>query len=426
MSVAAPRGVLRFGAFTLDPERCVLLRGAEEVPLRRQAFDTLCYLATNPDRLIAKDELIQAIWRRESVSDNSLVRCIKDIREALGAGGYQFVETVRGRGYRFVPQATGGEAGRTAWLLPRLSLLAGWRTAAALGIVVLAAAIGIGAALLRPQGNPVSPASTAAHYAILGQAVISGPRSRNANREAMEHFGKALAVDPDWVPALLGYATVLVIEVGGQWVPADQWPARLKQAEAAVERALRLKPGNARAHQLRGVLLRLTGAPERAVAAFQRALQLNPDSPWALAEFARVKIDLGRAEEALTDIQTSLRMKPSEVAIHVWYYWAGMAALHAGRYQDAVDWLRKALEARPSYRHPVPLLAAAYAELGRETEGRALVAQKGSTPSAFTLHTVRRDYPSFNAVVGEQRGRIVLALSRLGVPEGDLHTGSLR
>ena len=48
------------------------------------------------------------------------------------------------------------------------------------------------------------------------------------------YYRKALAIDPDWVPALLGYATVLVIEVAGHWVPPDQWPARLKQAQAAV------------------------------------------------------------------------------------------------------------------------------------------------------------------------------------------------
>jgi adenylate cyclase len=270
------------------------------------------------------------------------------------------------------------------------------------------------------------PASTAAHHAILGHAIVSGERSAKANREALAHFGRALAIDPDWVPALLGYASVLVIEVGGDWVPPDQRPSRLAQAQAAVERALQLEPSNARAHQLRAVLLRMTGVPERAVAAFEQALRLNPASPWTHAEFARTKIDLGGAHEALADIETALRLNPSEAAIHVWYCWAGMAALHAGRHEEAIGWLRKALEARPSYPHPVPLLAAAYAEIGRDAEGRALVARYLGTIPTLTLQAVRRDYPSFNPVVGEQRGRIVLALSRLGVPERDVETGSLR
>jgi DNA-binding winged helix-turn-helix (wHTH) protein/cytochrome c-type biogenesis protein CcmH/NrfG len=425
MSVAAPRGVLRFGAFTLDPERCVLLRGSEEVALRRQAFDALCFLAGNPDRLVTKEELIQAIWRRDAVSDDSLVRCIKDIREALDDREHRIVETVRGRGYRFVPQAGCSEAESAAWSLPRLSLHGWSRAAAVLGVAAVLAAVGtLSLTLLRQQPHPTT--SAAAHHAILGQSVISGPRSRQANQEALAHFGKALAIDPDWVPALLGYATVLVIEVAGHWVPPDQWPARLKQAQAAVDRAMRLQPANARAFHLQGVLLRMTGAPEQAVPSFERALQLNAANPWTYAEFGRTKIDLGRAHEAQADIQTALRMRPTEVAIHIWYYWAGMAALHAGLHEEAAGWLLKALEVRPGYPHPVPLLAAAYAEMGREEEARALVARRRNRAPALTLQEVRRDYPSFNRVVGEQRGRIVLALSRLGVPEGELQTGSLR
>ncbi len=209
-------------------------------------------------------------------------------------------------------------------------------------------------------------------------------------------------------------------------VPPDQWPARLEQAQAAVDRALRLAPASARAHQLRGVVLRMQGDPERAIAAFQRALALDPAGAWTYAEFARTKIDVGRAAEAIADIETALRLSPSEVAVHVWYCWAGMAALHAGRPEDAVRWLRKALDARPVYPHPVPLLAAAYAESGREADARAVIAAIFDKVPDFTMHTVRRDYPSYNAAVAVQRERIAQALLRAGVPDVPLQTGTLR
>jgi DNA-binding winged helix-turn-helix (wHTH) protein/cytochrome c-type biogenesis protein CcmH/NrfG len=405
---------LRFGAFTLDPERCVLWRGGVEVRLRPQAFDMLRYLAENRGRLVTKDELIQAIWRKSAVSDDSLVRCVRDIRDALDDADHRIIETVRARGYRFAAEvlpvnrdATHSEAA------PRFPV--GRRVAALAGGAALVLLIGIGAAVYWPRSGPTA---TASHHAILGQAVLTGPRSANSIREALGHFGKALSIDPNWVPALVGYASVLVIEVGGDWVPPDQRPARLEQAQAAVQRALRLQPSSYRAHQLKGVLLRMRGNPEASVAAFERALELNPAAPWTHAEYARAKIDLGRAVDAIADIETALRLNPSEAAIHVWYCWAGMAALHAGRHEDAVRWLLKALEARPTYPHPVPLLAAAYVETGREAEARSLIAQHLARTRDLTILSVRRDYPAQNPAVATQRERIAQVLQNLGVPEG--------
>jgi DNA-binding winged helix-turn-helix (wHTH) protein/cytochrome c-type biogenesis protein CcmH/NrfG len=428
---------MRFNGFTLDLSRCIVLRGSVEVPLRPQAFDLLRYLAEHPSRLISKEELIKAVWRRVAVSDDSLVRCVRDIREALGDRDQQIIETVRGRGYLFAADVVVVEGSATlastaerepepSWgeqsivkALRRHALSTGWR-----GLILLGAAVivtSISAWSLRTP--PV--ASNAAHYAILGRTVLQNERSAKTNREALGLFSKALALDPDWVPALLGYASVMVIEVGGEWVPPAERPARLDQAEAAVERAIRLEPTNAVAHLIRGVVLRMRGDSERAVAAFERSLEFNRDAPWTHAEFGRTKIELGRADEALNDIETALRLNPSETAIHVWYCWAGMAALHAGKNDEAVQWLLKAREARPAYPLPVPLLAVAYVETGREAEGRALMIEHVARSPGFTMQSVRRSYPSRNPTVARQRERIANVLRGLGVPDGGLETGSV-
>jgi len=173
-------------------------------------------------------------------------------------------------------------------------------------------------------------------------------------------------------------------------------------------------------------VLRLRGDQDGAIAALERALALNPDNSWTHAEIGRAKIELGRAEEALRDIETALRINPSELAVDVWYCWAGMAALHAGKSEEAARWLLKARRARPAYRLPVPLLAVAYAETGREEEGRALMAEYLARTPGLTMQTVKRDFPARNATVAKQRQRIAAVLRRLGVPEGPLHTGSVR
>ena len=97
---------LSFNNFTLDLTRGCLLRGAEEIKLRPKSFETLRHLVENGGRLISKNELIEAVWPDTSVTDDSLVQCLIDIRRALGEEGQQIVRTVPRRGYIFAAVVT--------------------------------------------------------------------------------------------------------------------------------------------------------------------------------------------------------------------------------------------------------------------------------------------------------------------------------
>src|SRR3990172_6416600 len=92
---------LRFEKFSLDLARCSLKRGTEQVPLRPKAFDLLRYLAQNAGRVVSKDELMKAIWPGVVVTDDSLVQCVKDVRDALSDSGLRIIKTVPRRGYLF-------------------------------------------------------------------------------------------------------------------------------------------------------------------------------------------------------------------------------------------------------------------------------------------------------------------------------------
>jgi TolB-like protein/DNA-binding winged helix-turn-helix (wHTH) protein/predicted negative regulator of RcsB-dependent stress response len=95
-----------FGAFTLDVTRGCLLRGHEEIKLRPKSFQVLKYLVENHGRLISKDELIQAAWADTAVTDDSLVKCLKDIRQALDDEAHQIIKTVPRRGYIFAAEVS--------------------------------------------------------------------------------------------------------------------------------------------------------------------------------------------------------------------------------------------------------------------------------------------------------------------------------
>ena len=438
----APVRELRFGAFTLDLLRCVVRRGNEELPLRPQSFDVLRYLAERPGRIVSKEELFAAIWPGVTVTDDSLVQCVRDIRQALGDSSRQIVKAVPKRGYLLQPPLPEDAAGAATaqasrpppQLLPKeepvrvfgpgkLGRRDGVPRAFAAGLLIIALAGVLVAADSRRQPPP---SASAAHYAVLARAVLTAERNPKAHSEALALLEKALALDSNNVPALLGYARVLTVDVLERWAPPDEARARLALAEKAIERAGRLDPANARVHHQRGSLLRARGDWEGAAQAYERALAMNPNNAWAIAELGRAKMEFGRASETIADIERAIRLLPTDVGRYVWYVWAGQAAVHLGDGAGALHWLLKAREARPGYRVPLLWLAVAYADLGREEEGRAQVAELLSLSPGFTLSTWSEGYPRRTGAVAGQRGRIMEVLRRLGLPEGAVTTGSLR
>jgi Tol biopolymer transport system component/DNA-binding winged helix-turn-helix (wHTH) protein len=98
------RRFYEFGPFRLDPSEKTLFCDDKPLPLRPKIFDTLQYLVEHPGRLLDKDELMQGIWQDRAVEESNLTFNIKTLRRALNDDPNQprFIETVRGRGYRFI------------------------------------------------------------------------------------------------------------------------------------------------------------------------------------------------------------------------------------------------------------------------------------------------------------------------------------
>jgi Tol biopolymer transport system component/DNA-binding winged helix-turn-helix (wHTH) protein len=82
-----------------------LHRGGEVVPLEPRAFDLLLLLAANPRRVVGKEEIFERLWDGAFVTDNALTRVIAQLRQLLGdrAESPWLIETLRTRGYRFLP-----------------------------------------------------------------------------------------------------------------------------------------------------------------------------------------------------------------------------------------------------------------------------------------------------------------------------------
>jgi len=69
-------GVYKFGEFRIEVGKRLLLRGGAPVALTPKAFDTLLHLIQNRQKVVEKDELMQAIWPDTSVEENNLNQII--------------------------------------------------------------------------------------------------------------------------------------------------------------------------------------------------------------------------------------------------------------------------------------------------------------------------------------------------------------
>lgn len=96
--------VLSFPPFHLDVDKEQLRRDDTVIPLRPKAFAVLRYLAEHTDRLVIREEVVQAVWKDTKVSEGVLRGCLREIRQALGDSveAPRFIETVGRQGWRFI------------------------------------------------------------------------------------------------------------------------------------------------------------------------------------------------------------------------------------------------------------------------------------------------------------------------------------
>jgi DNA-binding winged helix-turn-helix (wHTH) protein/Tfp pilus assembly protein PilF len=102
----ANKELYEFDKFRLNVAERLLSREGERVPLSERAFDTLCALVRRGNHLVRKEELLNEVWADAIVEENNLDKNISLLRQVLGerTGKGKFIETVRGHGFRFVPE----------------------------------------------------------------------------------------------------------------------------------------------------------------------------------------------------------------------------------------------------------------------------------------------------------------------------------
>jgi TolB-like protein/DNA-binding winged helix-turn-helix (wHTH) protein len=108
--VGVPIGIVKFAEFELDSDRYELRRGDHVLKLEKIPREILTLLVTSGGRLVAREEIVEKIWGKDVFLDteHGINTAIRKIRQVLGDDPEQprFVQTVTGKGYRFIAAAT--------------------------------------------------------------------------------------------------------------------------------------------------------------------------------------------------------------------------------------------------------------------------------------------------------------------------------
>ena len=121
-----------FEDYSFDTDRRELHRGAEAVTVAPQVFDLLNYLIRNRERVVSKDDLINAVWDGRVVSDAALTTRLNVARGVIGDSGQEqrLIKTLPRKGFRFIglvqeldrPESTTAPGARAEPQQPALTL----------------------------------------------------------------------------------------------------------------------------------------------------------------------------------------------------------------------------------------------------------------------------------------------------------------
>jgi pimeloyl-ACP methyl ester carboxylesterase/DNA-binding winged helix-turn-helix (wHTH) protein len=103
--------LFRFDRYSIDVDRRELRRGTVLIEIGPQVFDLLVYLIRNRERVVSKDDLLDAIWKGRIVSESTLTSRINAARRAIGDTGadQNLIKTIARKGFRFTGEVEEGE-----------------------------------------------------------------------------------------------------------------------------------------------------------------------------------------------------------------------------------------------------------------------------------------------------------------------------
>jgi TolB-like protein len=230
---------------------------------------------------------------------------------------------------------------------------------------------------------------------------------------AIRRLQQAVEAWPDYAPArsLLGFCLVFAAHMG--WTGREQ--GVLPGREHAM-RAIAVDDCDPWGHIALGYCAMMERHTEESIAAFRRAVSLNPNSAAAHSHLSRGLAFAGRDREAIAHGREAIRLSPLDPEMALFLGAIAVAHYTAGRYADAVRCTTEALRLRPGFQGAQRLRCASLAQAGRVTEARSFLAAVKREQPLLSTDWVRTNVPYQTPRLLE---RFVQGLRKAGLDAGD-------
>lgn len=373
--------IYEFGPFRFEPRENRLLRGGLPVPLPPRGIETLRAMVERSGSLISKQELLERVWPDRIVEENSVAKCVSELRRALDDGRSEprYIETVAKRGYRFVAEV---RRRRDDAVLPVVAPPAGTGSSGSVGSADVSLTLRVTVELVaggtplwtgRSGGRLTEPITVGDAIAERVAAALTGGQGggerralrRRASqdrhafrlyREARCHvlrytsagwrksvscYEQAIAQDPAFA---LAHADLAISSVLACVYYTSSEECR-QRARNAARRALALDPGLPEAHLAIALVRYLLDQDwDGAESAFHQALALDPEQAWSHDYFGFFLLLMGRFREALPPLERAVELNPVRILVN-----GDLGLYHhfTGAVEGCLDHHRRALDLNP-------------------------------------------------------------------------------
>ena len=209
---------------------------------------------------------------------------------------------------------------------------------------------------------------------------------KSSNARARQMYERAMELDPEFAMAyvFLGYTYLF------EWLYGwSQDPRTMEQAFELAQKAIELDEASAYPYPLLSyIYLWKDRQHNLAVAAAEKAIALDPNYQYGYSTLAEALKFAGRPEEVIELMEKAMRLNPRRSASYL--FQSGSAYYYMGRYEEALNHLKRAVTLSPNHYPTHSYLAAIYTELGREEEAQAELAEVLRISPEYSLESMAR------------------------------------